>query len=354
MVQHSPKLSDLTLAQLQPNGVGLEVSPYFDPFMPKSQFNVLYTDYIGTEEIRAKAAQNPDLWDREIPAVDFVWTPGAPLAQCAPADAMFDYAIASHVMEHVPNPIGWLNEVLSVIKVGGRVALFLPERRANADYFRQETQFHHLVQWWMEQPSVPTPGQILDFMVHSFSLRHGMLVDWSAPGGPVGVERAYSDAEALSTSTFVHNEGSYVDIHCTVWNAETFKAIFEHVVAAGLLNVSVGEVHGEEAEFVVVLTKLGDPKVTPPAKRVTVKGEQAAPPRAAVTTAADEFESVNHQLGIVRHDLTFLVQLVASATNEIKQLVGEAAPPIAGGQPPAGPARRDLVSRARNWIRRNT
>ena len=338
--------------QLQPSGVGLEVSPYFDPFLSKSDYNILYTDYIGTEEIRAKAADNPDLRNRNVPAVDFIWTPGAPLAQCAPDGMLFDYVVASHVMEHVPNPIGWLNEILSVVKIGGRVALFLPDRRANADYLRQETQFHHLAQWWMEQPSTPTPGQVLDFMVHSFALRHGMVVDWDARGGPVGLERAYSDAEALSTSTFVHNEGAYIDVHCTVWNAETFKAIFQQVVAAGLLNVAIGNVTPENAEFSIVLTKLGEPFLKPPAKHLVLRGGAAIPSPSlpepesrlaneledlksgfkamreelaalarqvsaatAATTArsVDEFEHLKHGLGVVQHDLAFLTQQVAAA-----------------------------------------
>ncbi|MFZ0268051.1 methyltransferase domain-containing protein [Caulobacter sp.] len=334
-------MTGLTLTQLQPNGLGLELSPYFDPFLSKSDYNLLYTDYIGTEEIRAKASQNPGLQGREVPEVDFVWTPGRPLAECAPPGTLFDYAIASHVMEHVPNPIGWINDVLSVMKVGGRLALFLPDRRLTTDYYRQETQYHHLVQWWIEQPSVPTPGQILDFMTNSFEHRHGIEVDWAAIEGGLRLPPYYSGADSLNTAIFVHNETHYVDVHTTVWNATTFKSVFERVISSGLLNVSMGEVIEEGPEFLVVLTKLGEPSVKPPGRRVTTKPAPLSMPAVITpppTVAGSAIENVVHQLDILRHDVSFLVQLVSDTSAQI----------LHGQQQ----RRASLLGRARNWLKR--
>jgi hypothetical protein len=334
-------MTERTLAQLQPNGVGLELSPYFDPFLSKSDYKLLYTDYIGTEEIRAKAAQNPGLEGREVPEVDFVWTPGRPLAECAPPGALFDYAIASHVMEHVPNPIGWINDVMSVMKVGGRLALFLPDRRHTTDYYRQETQYHHLVQWWAEQPSVPTPGQVLDFMTNAFEHRHDIEVDWPAIERGLRLPPYYSPADSLNTAIFVHNEMHYVDVHTTVWNATSFEAVFEKVISSGLLNVSMGEVVGEGPEFVVVLTKLGEPSVKAPGRRAATEPAPVSmpvvitPPPAVASYA---MENVVHQMDVLRHDMSFLIQLVSDSSGEI--LNGQR-------QQREGPVRR-----ARNWLKR--
>lgn len=322
MVQHAAALTEQTLSQLRPEGRGLELSPYFEPFLSKSDYEILYTDYIGTEEIRAKAAQIPGQQGLEVPAVDFVWTPGRPLIECAPPNIQFDYAVASHVMEHVPNPIGWLNDVLSVIKVGGRLALFLPDRRRTSDYFRQETRYHQLVQWWIEQPSVPTTGQVLDFMSISFEHRHDIEIPWAElDAGETILPPFYTSAVALDTAVLVHNEMHYVDVHCTVWNANTFKAILEKIVAAGLLNVSIGEVASEPSEFMVVLTKLGEPSIRPPGRRMTMRPGPVdtgfTPPP---TVVGSGIENAVHQLSILRHDMAFVVQLVGNTSAEMLAL----------------------------------
>ena len=322
MVQHSASLTEQALSRLRPEGSGLELSPYFEPFLAKSEYNILYTDYIGTDEIRAKAAQNPGLEGREVPAVDFVWTPGRPLIECAPPNVQFDYAIASHVMEHVPNPVGWINDVLTVMKTGGRLALFLPDRRRTSDYFRQETQYHQLVQWWIEQPVVPTPGQVLDFMSLAFEHRHGLDIPWAELDGGKTLPPFYNTNFALDAAILVHNEMHYVDVHCSVWNAETFKGVFDKVVEAGLLNVTV-EVTGDlgSSEFLVILTKLGEPAVRPPGRRMTFKpGPVATTTSIPAAMEGSGIENAVHQLSILRHDMAFVAKLVSDTSAEMLAL----------------------------------
>jgi SAM-dependent methyltransferase len=267
MVRHSAMLASKALSYLNLDGVGLEIAPYYDPFLKKSEYEIYYTDYIETEKIREKALANPDLSGAEIPAVDFVWTPGFPLRKCAPPELEFDYVVASHVMEHVPNPLGWLNELCSVLKEGGKIAVFLPERRLNSDYFRATTGFSQLVQWWIEQPDVPTPGQVVDFMSSSFLNFHGKGVGWDAVGSPPdAATRAYSDHECINAGIFVFNERQYIDVHCTVWDSDSCADIFRRCGAGGLMNVDVSNATPDGAEFLVVFTKRGAPSLAPPRK----------------------------------------------------------------------------------------
>ena len=303
MVQHSKIITYLALEGLNTGGIGLEVAPYFDAFLPKSKYNIMYTDYISNDEIIAKAKLNPDVKDSDIPLIDFVWKPGDRFKHSCPDGVMFDYAVASHVMEHVPNPVGWLNEILEVVKVGGKIVLFLPDRNHTFDYFRNESQFCDLVNLWIEQPSVPTPLQVLDFMTNCFA--HYSHVKWGADGAPIDTERPYTDVDAINTAVNVYVNGSYTDIHCTVYNPKTVKALFERIAQHGLMNVSVSDIHVEHGEFLMILTKLGEPERTPPVKKVVASGL----PLAAQTLATKVSDSLD--LAGVSRQLDDLRQYVA-------------------------------------------
>jgi len=293
MVQHSTEMMSRLELAIQTKGKGLEIAPYFDPCLSKDHFDVLYTDYIDNEEISRKAAENPGSDGREPAAIDFVWNSGSPLYVSAPREVYFDFVVASHVMEHVPNPVGWLNELLSVTKVGGKIALFLPSRRFNVDCYRNETTFGELVKWWIEQPAIPTTGQILDFMTNSIGLIHGDGVAWTHDGLPTdGRREFYSDEDSIDMATNLAISPHYLDVHCTVWSAESFRSVIERLEKCGIVNAEVSEIVGEECEFLAILTKSGEPERTPP-------------PRTATRTPVAEgarLKAIDHKLEIVLHE----------------------------------------------------
>jgi hypothetical protein len=255
---------------LNMSGCGLEVAPYFNPIALKSKFNVLYTDYISTEEIRAKAATNPGAAGGvDVPEVDYVWTPGKPLRDCISDSKVFDYAIASHVIEHVPNVIGWVNDILSVMKTGAVLALCVPDKRKTVDFYRHETSLGELIGAWVESRPIPTPSQIFDYLGQTFydvGVRPAPF-DLGVPFEKV--ERPYSDVQALEYAVNCYNEQTYLDVHCTSWSPNSFTTIFQRLAAMGLVNVSVSEPLEPDAtgwhEFIVHLTKLGEPRVKAPA-----------------------------------------------------------------------------------------
>ena len=159
---------EVLTAPLKLSGTGLEIAPYFYPLLDKARHDVRYVDCIDNDTIAKKAAENPGAIGREIPRIDWVWTPGKPLRSCIPADIVFDYCVATHVMEHVPDTIGWLNQILEVMRDGAVLALALPDRRYTMDHYRRETTLGDVVGNWISAPSRPTGAQIVDFLSQSF------------------------------------------------------------------------------------------------------------------------------------------------------------------------------------------
>lgn len=71
-------------------------------------------------------------------AIDVDLQRGSLVEQCRDL-APFDYAVASHVFEHLPNPVGWLRDVAALLVPRGVIALAVPDRRFTFDFFRRET-----------------------------------------------------------------------------------------------------------------------------------------------------------------------------------------------------------------------
>ena len=214
-------------------------------------------------------------------------------------------------MEHVPNPIGWLNEILVLLNSGARLALFLPDRRRNTDVFRNLTTFGELVGLWITQPAVPSPNQILDFMTNSLD---GARVsgNWSELH-PDSAPRAYSDSDAFSFATSVGLSGNYVDIHATVWEPEHCVKVLERVVQAGLLNVAISAPEETELEFAVVLTKLGEPASlpTPRPKGISdtsaIQNLPAGLDRLLEEMISRRLSALVHRQEVALHDIGFAI-----------------------------------------------
>lgn len=262
--ENKPEFKRAILAGMDTSGRGIEIAPYFYPMILKTEMDVRYVDCVCTEELRAKAAKNPEAVGREVPEVDYVWTPGKPLRDCIGQTEFFDYAIASHVLEHVPNPIGWLNEILSVLKIGAKFAIVLPDKRASGDCLRNETTAAQLMGWWMEQRHIPTPGQIFDFLAHSVERIDGEPFAFPGPFPSGDLKRSYSDHDALNFMTWSYTKSAYLDVHCTVWTPDFFTATMRQLVDIGVLNVSISEPMSQPTEFAVHFTKRGEPAIPAP------------------------------------------------------------------------------------------
>lgn len=311
MVSHTAAATSCFLDTIKSDGLGLEIAPYFDPFLDKEKFNVKYTDYISNEEIQAVAGKNPGAINRAIPQIDFVWRPGTKLSDCHNSVEKFDYVVASHVMEHVPNPFGWLNELLSVTKMGGHVAVFLPSRIHTNDYFRNDTPFSQLFEWWMEQPATPTIAQVVDFMSESLEMADSPSEQVSRDEHLKNMNvylnkriRYYTPEQVIETATHIYNHRSYLDIHCTVWTKESFLENIDNASNYGILAVETMATHDDDGEFLAILKKTGEPRLLPPEKK-TIH------PKAADSSNSQNDEMLKHiyhVTEIISHEVKFLIE----------------------------------------------
>jgi SAM-dependent methyltransferase len=126
----------------------IEIGPSFSPIAPKSGgWNSASIDHMTREGLVAEFTGLPGVDISRIEDVDFVWQ-GGPLYGAVPPDqhGTFDAFVASHVIEHTPDLIAFLDSAETLLKPDGLVILAVPDRRYCFDYFQPLT----------------TTGQILD------------------------------------------------------------------------------------------------------------------------------------------------------------------------------------------------
>ena len=183
---------------------GLEIGPYFQPVTDRSVHDVLYVDCCDDSELQRKFRENPTAVGKELPALDVVWAPGRPLADCVSHEPLY-YAVASRVFEHVPNPLGWLQEIVDVLQPGGVIALVIPDHRRTIDYFRTPTTFSQVIGWSVEKPVRPTPTQVMEFLSETFE--DDGTVDFGGVVPPFReLKRHYTDDDALGFAKYVERE----------------------------------------------------------------------------------------------------------------------------------------------------
>jgi 2-polyprenyl-3-methyl-5-hydroxy-6-metoxy-1,4-benzoquinol methylase len=96
----------MLLRWIDVGGKGLEIGPYSQPTIVKSEGDIRYLD------VQTRAALVAALTDKaeatRVPEIDFLCA-SPDYASVAPGP--FDYIVANHVLEHVANPIAWLQMV---------------------------------------------------------------------------------------------------------------------------------------------------------------------------------------------------------------------------------------------------
>src|SRR5215469_10709450 len=99
------------LVQIDRTSKILDVGPSSFPITPRSAgWNVTIVDHATQDELIEKYRSDPNANIANIEKVDYVWR-GGMLHEAVPDDqhGTFDVLIASHVIEHLPDPIGFLD-----------------------------------------------------------------------------------------------------------------------------------------------------------------------------------------------------------------------------------------------------
>jgi SAM-dependent methyltransferase len=128
------------------SSLGLEIGPLDKPVIKRGEGRpIFYADIASKEILMQRCHDDPNVVLANVRHVDFVWG-SEPLRKTIPASFAFDYVIASHVIEHATDMIGWLNQIAEVMKPHGILSLAIPDKRFTFDRERETTTIDQLVE----------------------------------------------------------------------------------------------------------------------------------------------------------------------------------------------------------------
>lgn len=246
---------DKILACIEPaNQFGIEIGAQANPIVTRNMGLIRYVDHETTEGLKAKYAQNPGVDINQIVDVDYVWGVQT-LPELVAHEAPFDYAVASHVIEHVPNFIGWLKEVHSVLKPGGILSLAIPDKRQCFDYLRQPSRLAEIIEAYLFNSKKPSPKQIFDYYASVVSKQDKIV--WSGGVDISELTQIHSEEEAWNITNNTFAEGKYCDVHCWVFTPHSFVELLRSLIKLELFDFRVKEFFGTDGcEFYISLQSL--------------------------------------------------------------------------------------------------
>lgn len=244
------------LLYVNKDGRGIEIGASHSPVASKrAGYNVQIIDHATRDELIAKY-ENENVKLENIEDVDFVWR-GESYAELTGRRNFYDWIIASHVVEHVPNLVGFLNACDEVLNDNGVLSLAVPDVRFCFDHFRPISGLSKVVDAHYQNHTVHTPGSIAEFNLNLVDRDH-------EPGWTENTHLRdeyafrYSPEMVLDQLSKAVSGNGYVDCHAWCFTPNSFRLIMQDLFDLGLIRMrEVGFFPSEGCEFHIALSRNG-------------------------------------------------------------------------------------------------
>lgn len=241
-------------------GLGLEIGPSFNPLAPKAKgYNVHILDHASTSGLKEKYQGHGVNLDN-IEEVDFVWH-GEKLQDLIGNTECYDWIIASHVIEHTPCLVSFLQQCEVLLKPGGILSLAVPDKRYCFDYFSPISSTGQILDAWSTHRIKPSAGQVFDHYANAAKRYNS--ISWRADGLGGANELVHSLQEAKTQWGKASSTEDYIDVHCWRFIPKSFEVILSDLKVLNLICLSVKSTFKTVGcEFYVSLCKQNDTPMT--------------------------------------------------------------------------------------------
>jgi hypothetical protein len=252
----------------------LEIAPLFVPLLKQGE-NVINIDVETREAILEKYSSMedswpkkhwPDDWESHLCNIHYVWK-GEPYPELI--KERFMWVVGSHVIEHTPDVISWLNDLYDMLHVNGEIRMIVPDMRFNWDRMRSPTELCDLIGNYIHKKKKPTFDLYFEQVLLAPKSAHLSSRElWNLPPfeHKIGRENVLCTIEEIKEA-FGYTErahdrsekGSYEDAHVNKWTPSIFASQMNTLYDMGLVKlklVNVVPTAVNDAEFYVTMKKM--------------------------------------------------------------------------------------------------
>lgn len=230
-------------------GRGLEISPGSAPLIRREDAaDLLYCDKVGGDAWTSTYGKHGEMMNTDV-------TLGAKrLDEVFPA-AHFDYVVSSHVLEHIPDFVGFFKSAETVLKPGGDLVMIVPDKRYTFDILREPSSIEQIERAHELQLVHPSRDMIRDFFT---LIDHAATAEvlWAGVHRPKPTFSREQVEERLSQTN-----PETIDLHCWVFTPATIWTLLDYVCEVHAPSLSIVDVsdtpHGS-IEFLIHMRKRGD------------------------------------------------------------------------------------------------
>jgi predicted SAM-dependent methyltransferase len=242
------------LARINKNGHGIEIGPSHAPIAPKREgYHVDIIDHLGRDDLLVKYKDHNVNLDN-IEEVDYVWR-GQTYSELTGKPKHYDWIIASHVIEHTPDLIGFLINCDAVLRDDGVLSLVIPDKRYCFDHFRPITGLSSVIDKHYSANKIHSAGAIAEYFLNVVS-KDG-AIGWQAHSeGTYNLVHTRDEARINMQAVIEHN--AYIDVHAWCFVPHSFRLLVNDLYDLGLIAFKeVSFQPTQDYEFYITLSRQG-------------------------------------------------------------------------------------------------
>lgn len=253
---------DRILCHITKEQIGLEIGPSLRPCAPKKDgYQVEIIDHLDKNQLIQKY-ECMGLDVSAIEEVDYIWD-GRTYSEITGKENYYDYIIASHVIEHTSDFIGFLQDCSRMLKVNGILSLAVPDKRYTLDHFRMVTTTGKIIDDHLDVLKLGSIGTLMDYGMHV--VRRSGLTSWSkqdVPNIEKEYELVYEKEELKNIYQNTINARCFHDIHQYVFTPSSFKLLIKELLEYDFIDLDIDNAYDTKTEeFIVSMRKVTEKKL---------------------------------------------------------------------------------------------
>ncbi|WP_027468357.1 class I SAM-dependent methyltransferase [Deefgea rivuli] len=254
---------EIILKHVIKNGRGIEVGSSHNPIAPKKAgYNVQIIDHLDKSSLIDKYKDH-GVNIANIEDVDFIWN-GESYSDLTGRTNFYDWIIASHVIEHTTDLIGFLNDCSNLLNENGILSLAIPDKRYCFDHFRPVSGLSRIIDNHLNNQKIHSAGAVIEYFLNATS-KDGKIAWNSSTTVNPQFSCVHNLDDAKQALNNIINNQQFYDIHEWCFTPTHTLLILQDLLNLELINLHIIE-HTPTIghEFFITLSKI---KTTPQVER---------------------------------------------------------------------------------------